>query len=120
MTITALIIDDEELARALIKSYLKSHVNVEVVGECANGFEGIKAIQDLRPDLVFLDVQMPKLTGFEMLELLDCLSHFRRKGSTTHLKKQQKELKQMKRMKKQQISLYLKRLNPPKRSRELW
>jgi two-component system, LytTR family, response regulator len=71
MTITALIIDDEELARELIKSYLKEFTFIEVVGECSNGFEGLKSINELKPDLVFLDIQMPKLTGFEMLELLD-------------------------------------------------
>lgn len=71
MTLTALIIDDEQLGRELIKSYLKEVSTVELIGECANGFEGIKAIQELKPDLIFLDIQMPKLTGFEMLEILD-------------------------------------------------
>jgi two-component system, LytTR family, response regulator len=66
-----LIIDDESLARDLLKSYLKGEEDIELVGECANGFEGMKAIQEQEPDLVFLDVQMPKLNGFEMLELLD-------------------------------------------------
>lgn len=66
-----LIIDDEALARDLIKSYLKGEEDFELLGECANGFEGIKAIQEQQPDLVFLDVQMPKLNGFEMLELMD-------------------------------------------------
>lgn len=66
-----LIIDDETLARDLLKSYLKGEEDIEVVGECANGFEGMKAIQEQQPDLVFLDVQMPKLNGFEMLELLE-------------------------------------------------
>lgn len=71
MIVTALIIDDEQLGRELVKSYLKEISSVEVIGECANGFEGIKAIQELKPDLIFLDIQMPKLTGFEMLELLE-------------------------------------------------
>ena len=66
-----LIIEDEELARDLLKSYLKDHPKVELIGECENGFEGIQKINELKPDLVFLDIQMPKITGFEMLELLD-------------------------------------------------
>lgn len=69
--INALIIDDEELARELVKSYIKDIPELSVIGECSNGFEGIKAIQELKPDLIFLDIQMPKLNGFEMLELLD-------------------------------------------------
>ncbi len=67
----ALIIDDEQLAREIIKSYLLSDTSVELIGECSNGFEGLKMIQTEKPDLVFLDVMMPKLTGFEMLELLE-------------------------------------------------
>jgi two-component system LytT family response regulator len=70
-TISAIIIDDEELARELIKNYLKSAPEVQIVGECENGFEGIKAFSELLPDLVFLDIQMPKLNGFEMLELVE-------------------------------------------------
>jgi two-component system LytT family response regulator len=70
-TIRALIIDDEQLARELIKNYLKSTSNVQVIGECENGFEGVRDIAALKPDLVFLDIQMPKLNGFEMLELID-------------------------------------------------
>lgn len=66
-----IIIEDEEPARELVKAYLKSYENLELVAECENGFDGIKAIQEYQPDLVFLDIQMPKLTGFEMLELLD-------------------------------------------------
>lgn len=66
-----LLIDDEPLARQLLKSLLQPHTGFEVLAECANGFEGFKAIQEYQPDLVFLDVQMPRLTGFEMLELLD-------------------------------------------------
>jgi len=66
-----LIIDDEALARDLLISYLKTEEDIEILGQCANGFEGMKAIQEQKPDLVFLDIQMPKLNGFEMLELLD-------------------------------------------------
>lgn len=69
--VTALIIDDEEPARMLIRSYLESFPEIEIVGECTNGFEGLKSIQSDKPDLVFLDIQMPKISGFEMLELLD-------------------------------------------------
>ncbi len=66
-----LIIDDESLARDLLTSYLKTEDDIEILGECGNGFEGIKAIQEQKPDLVFLDIQMPKLSGFEMLELIE-------------------------------------------------
>ncbi|MEQ9287869.1 MAG: LytTR family transcriptional regulator DNA-binding domain-containing protein [Cyclobacteriaceae bacterium] len=69
--VKVLIVDDEALAREVIKAFLKEDASVDVVGECDNGFEGLKAIQELSPDIVFLDVQMPKLTGFELLELLD-------------------------------------------------
>ena len=71
LQIKALIIDDEEPARILIRSYLDSFPDIIIVGECANGFEGMKAIQSEKPDLIFLDIQMPKISGFEMLELLD-------------------------------------------------
>jgi len=67
----ALIIDDEEPARNIIKQYLTSLPSIEVVGEYADGFSGLKAINDLKPDLIFLDIQMPKLTGFELLELIE-------------------------------------------------
>lgn len=69
-TIRALVIDDEPLARRLLCEYLAAHPQVEVVGECANGFEVVRAVAELGPDLLFLDVQMPKLDGFEVLELL--------------------------------------------------
>jgi two-component system LytT family response regulator len=69
--IRAIIIEDEELGRLLIKNYLKDQTEVEIIAECENGFEGIKYIQELKPNLVFLDIQMPKLNGFEMLEILD-------------------------------------------------
>ncbi|WP_313031439.1 LytR/AlgR family response regulator transcription factor [Massilia alkalitolerans] len=64
-----LIVDDEHLARALLREYLAGHPDIEVVGECANGFEAVKAIGELDPELVFLDIQMPKLDGFEVVEL---------------------------------------------------
>ncbi|HUM88670.1 MAG TPA: response regulator, partial [Prolixibacteraceae bacterium] len=67
----AVIIEDELLARNLLKNYLKDYQKIEIIAECENGFDGLKAINELKPDLVFLDVQMPKLTGFEMLELLE-------------------------------------------------
>jgi two-component system LytT family response regulator len=66
-----IIIDDEPLARGIVREYLQSFPEMEIVAECSDGFEGIKAIQQSAPDLVFLDVQMPKINGFEMLELLD-------------------------------------------------
>ena len=69
--IKTLIIDDEQLARELIKNYLADYSFIEIIAECTDGFKGMKAIQELQPDLIFLDVQMPKLTGFEMLELLE-------------------------------------------------
>jgi len=67
----AVLIDDEPLARMLVKEYLQAFPSIEVVAECNDGFEGIKAIQQHKPDVVFLDVQMPKINGFEMLELLE-------------------------------------------------
>ncbi|MEO5894001.1 MAG: response regulator [Ferruginibacter sp.] len=66
-----IIIDDEPLARMMVKEYLQSYPHISVVEECNDGFEGIKAIQQHRPDLIFLDIQMPKINGFEMLELVD-------------------------------------------------
>jgi two-component system, LytTR family, response regulator len=67
----AIIIDDEPLARMMIKEYLQAYPHIEVVEECNDGFEGLKAIQHHLPDLIFLDIQMPKINGFEMLELID-------------------------------------------------
>jgi two-component system LytT family response regulator len=69
--IKVILIDDEPLARDVVKEYLESFPQISVVGECNDGFEGVKAIQQHLPDLIFLDVQMPKINGFEMLELLD-------------------------------------------------
>jgi two-component system LytT family response regulator len=64
------IVDDEPLARAVVREYASADPDVEIVADCANGFEAVKAVAELRPDLVLLDVQMPKLDGFEVLELL--------------------------------------------------
>jgi len=69
--ITVIIIDDEKLARDLIGNFLQTFENIKIVDECKNGFDGIKSINENNPDLVFLDIQMPKLNGFEMLELLE-------------------------------------------------
>ncbi len=68
--IRAIIVDDEELARQILREFLSSHPEIELVAECANGFEAVKAVAELKPDLVFLDIQMPKLDGFEVLELI--------------------------------------------------
>ena len=69
-SLRVVIVDDEPLARAVVREFLAAHPGVEVVAECANGFEAVKAVSELNPDLLFLDVQMPKLSGFEVLELI--------------------------------------------------
>ncbi len=66
-----ILIDDEPLARSLLAELLEEEKDVEIVASCNDGFEGMKAIQEHQPDLIFLDIQMPKITGFELLELLD-------------------------------------------------
>jgi two-component system LytT family response regulator len=66
----ALIVDDEELARHIIREMLQSHPEIEIAAECANGMEAVKAVAEHKPSLIFLDVQMPKLTGFDVLELI--------------------------------------------------
>jgi two-component system LytT family response regulator len=70
MKYKVIIIEDEEPARQLIRSYLNDISDIEVLGEFADGFSGVKAIDEMKPDIVFLDIQMPKLTGFEVLELV--------------------------------------------------
>lgn len=64
------IVDDEDLARKLLREYLEDFEDVEIVAECANGFEAVKAVTNLKPDLLLLDIQMPRLDGFEVLELV--------------------------------------------------
>jgi len=69
--INVLIIDDEKPARDLIRNYLDGQPEIEIAGECEDGFTGVKMISEFRPDIIFLDIQMPRLTGFEMLDLLE-------------------------------------------------
>jgi len=65
-----LIVDDEELARKVLRELLSAHEEIEIIAECKNGLEAVKAVSEHKPDLLFLDVQMPKLTGFDVLELI--------------------------------------------------
>ena len=69
--IKVIIIDDEPLARSIVREYLEAYSDIQILAECGDGFEGVKAITAHEPDLIFLDIQMPKINGFEMLELLD-------------------------------------------------
>ncbi len=69
--IKIIIVDDEELARSLLREYCSFHPAIEIVAECANGFEAVKAVTELQPHLMLLDIQMPKLSGFEVIELLE-------------------------------------------------
>lgn len=68
--ITALVVDDEDLARLVLRELIQTHPEIEVLAECGNGFEAVKAVAEHKPDLIFLDVQMPKLSGFDVLELI--------------------------------------------------
>jgi two-component system, LytTR family, response regulator len=68
--IRTMIVDDEDLARQVLREFLSKHAEIEIVAECANGFQAVKSAAELKPDLVFLDIQMPKLDGFEVLELI--------------------------------------------------
>ncbi len=70
-TLKAIIVDDEELARGILREHLETRPDVEIVAECANGFEAVKAIGEHKPDLLLLDIQMPRLDGFEVLELIE-------------------------------------------------
>jgi two-component system LytT family response regulator len=69
--ISVLIVDDEAPARAILRQYIERIPGVRIAGECANGFEAVEAAAETHPDAVFLDIEMPKLNGFETLELLD-------------------------------------------------
>lgn len=69
--IKTILIDDEPLARSIVKEYLSTYADIEVIQECNDGFEGVKAIAQHKPNLIFLDIQMPKINGFEMLELVE-------------------------------------------------
>jgi len=71
-----ILVDDEALARSVLREYLARHADIEIVAECANGFEAVQAITEHEPDLAFLDVQMPKLDGFEVAELVRGKTHF--------------------------------------------
>jgi len=68
--IQTVIVDDEALARGMLREFLAAHADVEIVAECGNGFEAVKVVAEMRPDLLLLDIQMPKLDGFEVLELI--------------------------------------------------
>ena len=72
MKMRVVLADDEDLARRVLREHLDVEQDIEVIGECSNGFEAVKSVNELKPDVVFLDVQMPKLDGFEAVELFDC------------------------------------------------
>ena len=71
MNIRTIIIEDEEPARILLKKFLEAIPQIKLISECSDGYSGLKAINEQKPDLVLLDIQMPKLTGFEVLELTE-------------------------------------------------
>lgn len=68
--IRTVIVEDEAPARDILKHYLRDYPEIEIIAECADGFSGLKTITELKPELVFLDIQMPRLTGFEMIEVM--------------------------------------------------
>lgn len=70
MKIRAIIVDDEDLARQIVREYAMAEGDIEIAAECGNGFDAVRTVNELKPDLLFLDVQMPKLDGFEVLELI--------------------------------------------------
>ncbi len=70
MKIRAIVVDDEDLARQVVHEYASAEGDIEIVAECGNGFDAVKAVNEMKPDLLFLDIQMPKLDGFEVLELI--------------------------------------------------
>ncbi|HNW55259.1 MAG TPA: response regulator, partial [Bacteroidales bacterium] len=69
--VSAIIVDDEPLARDIVKRYASAIEGLNIVAECSDGFDALRQIQTLKPDLLFLDIQMPKLDGFELLEVLE-------------------------------------------------
>lgn len=71
MKIRTILVDDEDLARQVLREYLSKEEDIEIAAECNNGFDAVKAVAEHKPELLFLDVQMPKLDGFEVLELID-------------------------------------------------
>lgn len=70
-SIKAIIVDDEPLARQIVREFLSRHAEIEIAAECTNGFDAVKATTELKPNILFLDIQMPKLSGFEVLELIE-------------------------------------------------
>ena len=70
LPLRVIIVDDEALARMLLRELLAAHADIEIIAECGNGFEAVKAVTEKKPDLILLDIQMPKLDGFDVLELL--------------------------------------------------
>ena len=82
--IRVLVVDDEPLAREKIREMVKRDAEVEIVGECSSGAEAVEAVRETRPDLVLLDVQMPELGGFEVLQALVCRKARIRRRSETH------------------------------------
>lgn len=73
--LSVLIIDDEPLARQVVRSYLKVYPDLELIGECDNGLDAVQMIQNLKPDVIFLDIQMPELSGIEVLDRLEYMPH---------------------------------------------